>query len=165
MFDASDHFAEIYRLDAEFERLRERARKKKGPVEMLLGDLEQPEPEAGPVTVGRYFLIKRESKKFRVDQLRNEIESRRGLHKAFVSELNRQIRYAKSSLEKFRSWGVGYNTGVDVKRNHLERLLQQLRGDRRSAQLKTWDDLIRLRKELREATTEYGKSAQWSGGT
>lgn len=50
---------------------------------------------------------------------------------------------------------MGYNTGVDVKRNHLERQLQQLRTERRAAELRTWDDLVRLRKELREAVREY----------
>jgi len=68
------------------------------------------------------------------------------------------MTYAQISLEQFSGWGVGYNTGVDVKRNHLERMLLQLRNDRRAAVLSAWQDLTRMRKELREAWNMYRDS-------
>jgi hypothetical protein len=49
---------------------------------------------------------------------------------------------------------------VDVKRNHLERELLQLRTQRRASELRTWDDVVLLRKDLREAQAEYQRVAR-----
>ena len=66
-----------------------------------------------------------------------------------------RLRKQASSLEQFSNWGIGYNTGVDVKRNFLERELSNLRKERRSLLVKTWDDIGRLRKEFRQLVREY----------
>ncbi len=77
------------------------------------------------------------------------------MHDQSVAEIDYQITQAASSLEQFSNWGIGYNTGVDVKRNFLERELSNLRKERRSLLVRTWDDIGRLRKEFRQLVREY----------
>jgi len=91
----------------------------------------------------------------RIAELNQETRSRVDLQDYFIGQLDYQIGEAAFSLSQLRSWGVGYNTGVDVKRNWLERQLKELRKERRDAELRTWEDVIQLRRELREVLEEY----------
>ena len=143
-------------LEEEFEQAKRLTEKKRDLIEELLSDLdEEKESKENVFEIDRYLQNCVQTRKGRVDQIRKEMETRLEINSKFTKEINSQIRYAQFSLEQFTGWGVGYNTGVDVKRNHLERQLQQLRTDRRTSELRTWEDLISLRKELREATEEY----------
>jgi len=90
-----------------------------------------------------------------IEQLKEEIEVRRGLRDYFVGEIDQEMLYARSSLKEFTHFGLGYNVGVDVKRNFLEKQLTELRKERRRMQQQCFDDLIDLRKQLREALAEY----------
>lgn len=80
---------------------------------------------------------------------------RKNLHVESQSQVDYQISTAAQSLEEFSFFGVGYNQGIDFKRNHLERQLAIFRKERRDSRLKTWQDLSALGKELREAAAEY----------
>lgn len=145
-----------YLLEQEFEKAKQLAEKKRDLIEELFSDLEEEkESEENVFEIDQYFQNRVQTRKGRVDQIRKEMETRLEMNSKFIKEIDSQISYAQFSLERFTGWGVGYNTGVDVKRNHLERQLQQFRTDRRTAELRTWEDLISLRKELREATEEY----------
>ena len=64
-------------------------------------------------------------------------------------------RQAAFSLGEFKFWGLGYNTGVDVKRNMLERQLADFRREKRRIELQGWEDIIGLRKDLRKVLDEY----------
>ncbi len=73
----------------------------------------------------------------------------------FDNELDYQISRAAFSLSEFNRWGLGYNTGVDVKRNMLEKQLADLRREKRRTELQCWEDIISLRKDLRKTAEEY----------
>jgi hypothetical protein len=77
------------------------------------------------------------------------------LHTESLSQIDYQISKTAQSLGEFSFHGVGYNTGVDMKRNHLERQLSLFRRERRETRLRTWQDLAGLRKELEQAIAEY----------
>ena len=90
-----------------------------------------------------------------IRQLGEEALARAEVHDQTVREVDYQISRAALSLDRFTGWTVGYNTGVDIKRNHLERELSSLRKERRSALVRTWKDIAALRKEFREAVAQY----------
>ena len=105
--------------------------------------------------LGAYILSQTRDAGYALAQLRQEASSRAQMHDQSVAEIDYQITQAASSLEQFSNWGIGYNTGVDVKRNFLERELSNLRKERRSLLVRTWDDIGRLRKEFRQLVREY----------
>lgn len=114
------------------------------------------EPYEKPkTTLESFFLDRIYPLKKDIEELRKEINVRFKLNYHFLEEIQQQILTAETSLKEFRFWGVGYNTGVDVKRNHIERILSNLKTERRRLKLRCWEDLISLRKELRKKQDEY----------
>jgi cyclopropane fatty-acyl-phospholipid synthase-like methyltransferase len=77
------------------------------------------------------------------------------MKKEFDKELDYQLSRAALSLSEFRHWGLGYNTGVDVKRNMLEKQLTDFRKEKRKTELQCWEDIISLKKDLRKILEEY----------
>lgn len=154
-------FEACYFNKPEFEEVKRRAKQPKDLVAELLGDLDtEPEPSSAHFDIDQYFKEREQTSQRRVREIRHEIDIRQRIPADFVKQIDLQISYAALALEKFSHWGVGYTTGVDVKRNHLERQLLQFRIERRAAELRTWEDMIKLRKELREAMAEYRSAAR-----
>jgi len=153
-----DALGDWYASQIELDEARLLNSKKKDLVQSLLEDLETDKTESPEPPASAYFADRIETATQNKEQLRKEIELREQMHRRFICEIDSQMTYAQISLEQFSGWGVGYNTGVDVKRNHLERMLLQLRNDRRAAVLSAWQDLTRMRKELREAWNMYRDS-------
>lgn len=89
-----------------------------------------------------------------IASLRQELYTRLDLRDQVLQQIDYQIRKAAHSLESFTGFGLGYNVGVDVKRNQLERQLADLRKERRNQELRGWDDVVALRRELRRAQDE-----------
>ncbi len=109
-----------------------------------------------PQDEGQAYLIgKLKDARTVVDQLAGEALARGQLQDESLSEIDYQVSRAALSLDRFAGFGVGYNTGVDIRRNQLERELSNLRKERRSTLLRTWEDIAALRKEFREAVAEY----------
>jgi hypothetical protein len=102
-----------------------------------------------------FFKAKFKHARQKIEQQKDIISIRAELHSQAVSQLDYQITKAATSLEEFGFFAVGYNTGVDMKRNHLERQLATFRRDRRENRLKAWQDLSTLKRELRQAIMEY----------
>lgn len=148
-------FDEWYLDELELAAARRHATRRKRLVEDLLGELNEDQKKPVPPGIEQFATDRVENTRERVRQIRRELETRLEIYTYFLREIERQLAYAELSLEKFGHWGVGYNTGVDVKRNQLERQLQQLRTEHRATTLRAWDDAIRLRKELRDAMLEY----------
>lgn len=90
-----------------------------------------------------------------VHQLHEHARARAELLDHTLREVDYQISRAALGLDHFKDWGVGYNTGVDMRRAHLERELTQLRRERRLILHRAWQDVRTLRQELREATAHY----------
>jgi len=112
--------------------------------------LPQPEDEAQAYLIGKLT-----DARSALGQLEEEALARAQLHEESLREIDYQISRAALGLDQFTGWGIGYNTGVDIKRNQLERELSNLRRERRSTLLRTWEDIANLREEFREAVAEY----------
>ena len=147
----------------EFGEAKRQVHRKPNLVQELFADLEIPGEAARPFEIESYFADRVDSVQRRLDQTGKELQTRLTLHAAFKEEIDAQIGYCQVSLQKFAGWGVGYNTGVDMKRSNLERQLQQLRSERRRTEVQAWDDVVRLRKELHEALQEYRGAQRISG--
>lgn len=135
-------------------------RKPTGELVRELFDLSRLLPERKPLPIPAdeaqsYLVGLLEEKAATIEQLEEEALARAQLHDESIREVDYQITKAASSLDQFTTWGIGYNTGVDIKRNFLERELSNLRKERRSTFLRAWQDIAGLRKEFREAVAEY----------
>ena len=90
-----------------------------------------------------------------VKELEDELYVRQQLHDQSTGQIEYQISHAALALDHFKGWAVGYNRGIDDKRIELERTLRELRREKRTTRVQVWDDLVRLRGELRERRREY----------
>jgi len=152
--NGDDNYGDRYLLNLELEELR-RKRKEKTLLEKLIEREEVGQGAEKPKEFAEFFTYKIKDLGKTIDQLNKEIRTRLEMKQTFDAELDYQINKAAFSLERFKFWGLGYNTGVDVKRNMLERQLADFRREKRRIELQGWEDIISLRKELREALEEY----------
>lgn len=150
-------FGERYFLDLEIEKI-EKSKKKKD----LCGELFPPEisrelskEKNEPKEFADFFTYKIKDLRESIEHITNEISVRLEMKGEFDNELDYQISRAAFSLSEFNRWGLGYNTGVDVKRNMLEKQLADLRREKRRTELQCWEDIISLRKDLRKTAEEY----------
>jgi hypothetical protein len=149
-----NHFGDWYLLNLEVEKLLA-SKKKKDLIEELFKP-EKNEPEKIPSLEASDFIENRiKDLKGTMDQINKEIYLRFEMKNKFDTELDYQISRAAFSLGQFKFWGLGYNTGVDVKRNMLERQLADFRREKRRIELQDWEDIIGLRKDLRKVLDEY----------
>jgi len=93
-----------------------------------------------------------------VDAAERDASLRLRLHRQARDEIGYQILCCQSSLKAFTGWGLGYNTGVDVKRNFLEKQLADLRRERRALEIRAFDDLRALRRELRLVASQHERA-------
>jgi hypothetical protein len=152
---ANNDFEENYLQQIELDKFLSQ-REEKDLLEELLAKPEvleiKPEQPAEPVT--EFFMDKVESLREKINHLNREIDIRFQLRQKFREQIEYQIRECAFSLRQFQTFGVGYNIGVDQKRNHLERQLLTLRKDKRNVELRAWADITELRKELRSVLDE-----------
>ena len=147
-------FGELYLFERDFERFKS---KKMGKTEDLLHDLVAYLPAGPPSHAERipgFFEHKSKRLQESLSQLNKEMETRIELRDHSFQKLDYQITEAASSLKEFNRWGLGYNVGVDVKRNFLEKMLADLRKEKRREELSAWEDVIALRKERRRIEDE-----------
>lgn len=111
-----------------------------------------PTPELEPVE--RYLRSHTDDAGIDIQQLRDEIVSRQRMMDRQIEELDDQISRASFSLKQL-DFRVGYNAAVDFKRNWTERELANFRRERRNLRVRCWEDIVSLRKQLREAMKQY----------
>ena len=150
----NDKFGDRYLLNLEIEEI-ENKKKKKDLLEELSEPAEPSIEPKRPEDIPEIFSYKLQDFRQTIDQINTEISNRFKMKREFDKELDYQILKAAFSLEQFKFWGLGYNTGVDVKRNMLERQLADFRKEKRRIELQGWEDIISLRKELRKVLEEY----------
>lgn len=148
----SDPF-EWYQIDYDFEEAKKR--KKVDLIENLLKPEEIIPDDHKQLEVSDFIDNRMKDLKTKMNQIEKEILLRFQMKNQFDEEIEYQISRAAFSLSQFKFWGLGYNTGVDVKRNMLEKQLVDFRKDKRRTQLQCWEDIIGLRKELRALIDEY----------
>jgi len=172
MFFDEDRISDWYQLNKQAQELLE-SRKVRDLLEelSLLPEFARAPEEIKPIEpFDVYFSEKIDSLRYSVQQVSAEITTRHEFANKFLYQIDYQIRECASSLAEFNRWGLGYNTGVDKKRNHLERMLSDLRKERRATELRCWDDIVALRKDMRNTLSEYkdilrrGRLLQTSGG-
>jgi len=154
MICITQDFGELYLFERDLERFKS---KKTAKMEDLLHDLvtylpEGPSPPAERIP--DFFAYKSKRLQESLSQLNKEMETRLELRDRSFQKLDYQITEAASSLKEFSQWGLGYNVGVDVKRNFLEKMLAELRKERRREELSAWEDVVALRKERRRIEDE-----------
>jgi len=150
----NDKFSDWYLLNLEIEEIK-KSKKKRNLLEELSTPEEPCIDERKPKELSDFFTYKLQGLGETIDQINNEISTRFEMKKKFEKELDYQMCKAAFSLEQFKFWGLGYNIGVDVKRNMLERQLTDFRKEKRIIELQGWEDIISLRKDLRKALEEY----------
>lgn len=129
-------------------------------IEELLSKPPASERPRGHSLVDEYLQGRAGDARDTVQELERELYVRGQLHAQSTTQLDYQITQAARALEQFRGWAVGYNRGVDEKRIELERTLRELRREKRATRVRAWDDLVRLRAELRERRREYFAAAR-----
>jgi hypothetical protein len=152
-----EDFGDEYLMRLEIEKVLSK-KKEKDLLEDLLAKPELIiglEPEKPPEPIAEYFTGKIDSLRERIGHLNQEIDARFKFKEKFLKEVDCQIQDCAFSLSQFHFWGIGYNKGVDMKRNLLERQLSTLRRERRAVELKAWADIVNIRKELRRTLEEY----------
>lgn len=117
---------------------------------------ERPETKPLPTTepIARYFDTRMLGIRQSIDQINDEIVSRKHLMDHSLDQVDYQISRASLNLGQL-VFRIGYNRSIDMTRNVLERELANLRRERRATRLRFWEDVVQLRRELREVTAEY----------
>ncbi|HJN19179.1 MAG TPA: hypothetical protein QGH10_27045 [Armatimonadota bacterium] len=111
-----------------------------------------------PDALGAYLTHTLGESSQRADAAERDASLRLRLHRQAKEEIGYQILCCQSSLKAFTGWGLGYNTGVDVKRNFLEKQLADLRRERRALEIRAFDDLRTLRRELRDMASAHERA-------
>jgi hypothetical protein len=145
---------EWHQIDLDYEELI-RAKKKRDLIEELF-DTDKTGVDIKPIQETPDFIESRlKDLRSTIGQLNKQIHLRVEMKKQFDEELEYQLSRAALSLTHFKFWGLGYNTGVDVKRNMLERQLVDFRKEKRKTELQCWENVISLKRELRTILDEY----------
>jgi hypothetical protein len=119
-----------------------------------LSETPQPKPPERAEPIASYFNDKLLTLSQDISQINDEIVSRKRLLDRSQDDIDYQITKTASSLEKL-VFRIGYNRAIDQKRNFLERELANLRRERRATRLRFWEDVVQLRRELRETAAQY----------
>lgn len=150
----NDKYADLYLLDLDIEE-RFKSKKKRDLLKELSAQEIPKEEIRKPKELQDFFTYRIQDLRGTIDKINQEISNRFEMKKEFEKEIDYQISKAAFSLGEFKFWGLGYNTGVDVKRNLLERQLADFRKEKRRTELQCWGDIISLRKDLRKVLEEY----------
>ncbi len=153
-------FSVRYLFELEMERLRKKPRPP-DPVRDLLA-IPTDEPAAAGDALDDYLGHRSRRLERAVSEMRDELFTRIELRDRTLEQIDYQISRAAFSLKTFTGFGLGYNTGVDVRRNLLERQLTDLRRQRRHEELNAWEDVVTVRKELRRAQDELADAERRS---
>ena len=119
-----------------------------------LSEIPQTRPPERADPIASYFNEKLLTARQDIAQINDEIVSRKRLLDRSQDDIDYQITKAATSLEQL-IFRIGYNRAIDQKRNFLERELGNLRRERRATRLRFWEDVVQLRRELRETTASY----------
>lgn len=84
-----------------------------------------------------------------------EMKTRQGLNSVFIQLIDSKIDNFLHELRELKHWTLGNNPSIEARRIHLEKELLQLEKEKRINNLSCWKDLLWLKKDLREAVSEY----------
>ncbi|MCI0330711.1 MAG: hypothetical protein L0196_07140 [candidate division Zixibacteria bacterium] len=89
-----------------------------------------------------------------IEQLTNDIRSRRNLNKMFLKELNKEIRTIQDGIEELKHWTLGNSQVIETRRLALETELLRLSELKRTWLAGAWKDIQFLKRQLRHFQSE-----------
>jgi len=108
-------------------------------------------PESGDA----FFLDKVERIKQVILETISEMKSRQRLNEFFIQGIDSKVASFLHDLDELKHWSLGNNPSIETRRIHLEKEVLQLEKEKRINNLNCWRDLLLLKKDLREALSEY----------
>ena len=84
-----------------------------------------------------------------------EIKNRSEIDHALTKEINASICTLRTQLLELDTYSIGSSQLVDKRRGALEDKIHYLEKDLRNQDLKRWQDIVILKKELRQTFREY----------
>ncbi len=84
-----------------------------------------------------------------------EMKNRQRLNESFIQGIDSKIANMLHELKELKHWSLGNNPSIETRRIHLEKEVLQLEKEKRINNLNCWRDLLLLKKDLREALSEY----------
>jgi hypothetical protein len=108
-----------------------------------------------PESTDAFFFDKIEKIKQVIIETISEMKSRQQLNEFFIQGIDTKIANFLHELDELKHWSLGNNPSIETRRIHLEKELLQLEKEKRINNLTCWRDLLLLKKELRDALSEY----------
>lgn len=102
-----------------------------------------------------FFSDKIELIKQAITETISEMKIRQELNSVFIQLIDSKINNFLHELRELKHWTLGNNASIEARRIHLEKELLQLEKEKRINNLSCWKDLLWLKKDLREAVSEY----------
>ena len=90
-----------------------------------------------------------------IEEVSQEIESRRELRHRLVSKLSDGVEKVQSLINEIEHWEPGYKPSVNGRRTNLEVECLSLKKEERLQELNAWRDISMLKRQLRELLKEY----------
>ena len=84
-----------------------------------------------------------------------ELNNRSALDLTLTKKINEDICRLRTQLFELESYSIGSNQSVDKRRGALEDKIHELEKELRNQDIKRWQDIVILKKELRTAFREY----------
>ncbi len=88
-------------------------------------------------------------------QISQDITSRGDLSQNVIYRIYQHYFYLKSKLYELCQWTFGVNRNVESRRSKLEKQLDALKQEKRQEQVQCWQDIVSLKKELRNWFKQY----------
>lgn len=108
-----------------------------------------------PESADDFFFDKIEKIKQVIIETISEMKNRQRLNELFIQGIDTKMANFLHQLEELKHWSLGNNPSIETRRIHLEKEVLQLEKEKRINNLTCWRDLLLLKKELREALSEY----------
>jgi len=88
-------------------------------------------------------------------QIQQDMQSRKVLSDRVLHHIEQHYCYLKTKLFELYTWAMGRNRTVESRRSSLEKQLDALNQEKRLEQVKSWQDIVSLKKEWRNWFKQY----------
>lgn len=89
-----------------------------------------------------------------ISQINNEITVRHILNRESIERIGSELKETSIFIERLESFVMGQNHGADLARVESLRRIGNLRNEQRHNTIKCWENLVILRKDLRNQIAE-----------
>lgn len=92
--------------------------------------------------------------------IQNEINNRRTLSKTLLTSIEEHYLQIKAKLLELKPWPLSGNRAIELRRSNLEEMLDTLLAEQRREATQRWQDIAKLKSELRSWQKQYADLAQ-----